>query len=87
MAVFRAVETRLPLARCANTGLTFFVDIRGRLYERGGVFTRETRCGRLDRPGPEPPYVRWGDWPGRAALSLSGALALAAWLTRRRGRR
>jgi apolipoprotein N-acyltransferase len=87
MAVFRAVETRLPLARCANTGLTFFVDIRGRLYERGGVFTRETRCGRLDRPGPAPPYVRWGDWPGRAALSLSGALALAAWLTRRSGRR
>jgi apolipoprotein N-acyltransferase len=78
MAVFRAVETRLPLARCANTGLTFLVDTRGRIYERGGVFTTETRIGRLDRPGPSPPYVRWGDWPGWAALALTALVALAA---------
>jgi apolipoprotein N-acyltransferase len=32
-AVFRAVENGLPLVRCANTGLTCWIDERGRLRE------------------------------------------------------
>jgi apolipoprotein N-acyltransferase len=76
MAVFRAVETRLPLARCANTGLTFFVDRAGRVYERGGVFTRESRLGQLDRPGEPPPYVRFGDVTGVVALLATAFLVL-----------
>jgi apolipoprotein N-acyltransferase len=32
-AVFRAVENGLPLVRCANNGLTCWVDSRGRMHE------------------------------------------------------
>jgi apolipoprotein N-acyltransferase len=80
MSVFRAVENRVPLARCANTGLTFFVDTRGRVYERGGAFTREIRVARLDRAGDPPLFTRWGDWVGRTVLVITALLVLAsAW--------
>ena len=39
-AVFRAVENRVPLVRCANNGLTCWVDPQGRLQE---VYFPETR--------------------------------------------
>jgi apolipoprotein N-acyltransferase len=78
MSVFRAVENRLPLARCANTGLSFFVDIRGRVYEGGGAFTREIRVARIDRPGPRPLFSRVGDWPGWTCFFLTLALVLAS---------
>ena len=44
-ALFRAVENRLPLVRCANNGLTCWMDAQGRLQE---VFrdTRGTIYGR-----------------------------------------
>jgi apolipoprotein N-acyltransferase len=79
MAVFRSVETRLPLARCANTGLTFFVDARGEPYGMGGVFEDLVRVERLDTPRPAPPFVHTGDFLGRAvlALALAGVLACA----------
>jgi len=32
-SVFRAVETRLPVVRCANTGLSCFIDQKGRIFE------------------------------------------------------
>jgi apolipoprotein N-acyltransferase len=78
MSVFRSVETRLPLARCANTGLTFFVDTRGRVYEMGGAFTREVRMARIDRPGEPTLYLRWGNWVGWSTLVLTVLLAVAA---------
>jgi apolipoprotein N-acyltransferase len=32
-AIFRSVENRVPMVRCANNGLTCWVDVRGRLHE------------------------------------------------------
>lgn len=78
MSVFRAVENRLPLARCANTGLSFFVDTRGQVYEGGGAFTREIRIARIDRPGRPPLYSRLGDWVGWSCLVLAMLVAAAA---------
>ena len=86
MAVFRAVETRLPLARCANTGLTFFVSARGEPYGMGGVFEDLVRVERLDAPRAAPLFVRSGDVLGAVvlALALAGVLACAL-RPRRRG--
>jgi apolipoprotein N-acyltransferase len=76
MAVFRAVENHVPLARCANTGLTLIADANGRITGRLPVFAPGVLVGRLSAPGPPTLYTRVGDWPGWLALAL--ALALAA---------
>ncbi len=86
MAVFRAVENRVPLARCANTGVTMLVDAHGRVVERLPVFTRAVLTAPLPPParwGFPTPYARAGDWPSAAC---AGALLVLALVARRRPR-
>jgi len=40
MAVLRAVENRVPVVRCANTGISFAVDPWGRVSHETGLFTQ-----------------------------------------------
>jgi apolipoprotein N-acyltransferase len=39
MAVFRAVENRTPVIRAANTGISGFIDSRGRIKSKSEIFT------------------------------------------------
>jgi apolipoprotein N-acyltransferase len=48
MAVMRAVEHRVGLARCANTGISMLVDPYGRVRKRTDLFTRETLSGTVE---------------------------------------
>ncbi len=41
MAVLRCIETRLPMARAANTGLSAFIRSDGKIVKQSGLFTRE----------------------------------------------
>jgi len=75
MALFRAAEHHVPLARCANTGLTVLVDGYGRITQRVPVFTAAVLIGPLATPGPPTLYTRLGDWPG--LLCAAGCLLLA----------
>jgi apolipoprotein N-acyltransferase len=38
MAVFRAVENRVPVARAANTGISGFIDAKGRIKRKSDIF-------------------------------------------------
>jgi apolipoprotein N-acyltransferase len=79
MALFRAAEHHVPLARCANTGLTILVDAYGRVTGRVPVFAPAVLTGRLSRPGPGTLYTALGDWPGMlcaAGLALIALLGL-----------
>ncbi len=78
MAVFRAVENRVPLARCANTGLTLLVDAHGRIQGSLPVFAPGVRVGRLSAAGAPTPYSRFGDWPGAFAGLAVAALGVVA---------
>lgn len=64
MAVFRAVENHVPLARCANTGLTLIVDANGRVVQRVPEWQARVLSGSLAAPGLATLYTRVGDWPG-----------------------
>lgn len=86
MSVFRAVENHVPLARCANTGLTLVTDGRGRIVGQAPVWTPHTLVARLAPPGPPTPYTSVGDWPGLGCgLAAAAGLLAGAWraLTRR----
>lgn len=47
MTVFRAVETRMYVARAANTGVTAFIDPVGRIVARTGLFEATAIKGTL----------------------------------------
>jgi apolipoprotein N-acyltransferase len=40
MAVFRAVENRAPVVRAANTGISGFIDAKGRIIRKSDIFVR-----------------------------------------------
>jgi apolipoprotein N-acyltransferase len=61
MAVFRAVENRVPVARAANTGVSGFIDAKGRILGTSNIFT-EAHLTRRIEPGHEKTfYTRSGD--------------------------
>jgi apolipoprotein N-acyltransferase len=83
-AHLRAIETRLPLIRCANSGVTCAVDAIGRVEQRlapftEGVDTFVVHAAELPRLTV---YARFGDlWVAFCGLN---ALALAVGLRRAR---
>jgi apolipoprotein N-acyltransferase len=86
MAVMRCVESRVALARCANTGLSMLVDPYGRVTGRTELFTRGTLTGELALTAPGTPYSRWG-YIFELMLILLPAIGWALpWLRRRPGR-
>jgi apolipoprotein N-acyltransferase len=89
MAVFRAVENHVPVARCANTGLSWLIDARGRVLRSGPVFERAVVSGPIGPAGPPTAFTKVGDWPGFLCVAftlLALALVLRRALTRRESR-
>lgn len=71
MAVFRAVENRVPIARAANTGISGFIDAKGRILETSGIFTEAELTHRLV-PGAERTfYTKYGDLFSYACVLFS----------------
>jgi apolipoprotein N-acyltransferase len=61
MAVFRAVENRVPVARAANTGISGFIDAQGRILGTTEIFTPAYLTHKLI-PGSEKSfYTLYGD--------------------------
>jgi len=81
MAVFRAVETRTTVVRAANTGISCFIDPRGRVYSALEPLTEGALTAPVQLCPVVTPYVRWGDVFGTAclmlAIGLPGLLAAA----------
>ncbi len=47
ISVFRAIETRRPLIRSANTGISAIVDRAGKIIKHGDLFTEEVITGKV----------------------------------------
>ena len=82
--LFRAVENHLPLVRCANNGLTCWIDARGVLRDYfvdpdGTIYGKGFLTVELPLPaggGLHTPtfYTRHGDWFGWSCVGISVAL-------------
>jgi apolipoprotein N-acyltransferase len=83
MAVFRAVEHHVPLARCANTGVTQMVDAHGRVTARLPVWQPAALLAAVPPAGLPTPYTRFGDWPVLLAPLVFVAVALVSARRRR----
>jgi apolipoprotein N-acyltransferase len=61
IAVFRAVENRVFVARAANTGISGFIDPRGKILKHGGIFTEEAIDGTVRLMEGKTFYTLYGD--------------------------
>ncbi len=84
--VMRAIENRMGVARAANTGVSLFVDPRGRVSGATKLFVPDYRIAAVETTDGLTLYSRLGDWPGTLAVLAAILLAGWAWWTgRRRG--
>jgi apolipoprotein N-acyltransferase len=78
-ATFRAVENRVFVARAANTGITGFIDPKGRIVKQGRIFTEEAMNGTIRLSSYKTFYTLYGDifaWACSAFAILLIAYAL-----------
>ena len=61
-AYLRAIETRRPVARAGNTGISAFIDIRGRVISKTEWWTEAILKGTLTPETRITLYVKYGDW-------------------------
>ncbi len=90
-SVFRAIENRRPVVRCANSGVSGFIEPTGHIRrtiedtetgetELVGYQSADLRIQLAGATGVGTPYHRWGDWLcGRPAAILVGLFLLVGW--------
>lgn len=76
LAVFRAVETGLPVALASNTGPSVLIDSRGQVVARSPALVATSLTAALPLGRRATAYSVHGDWLG--VLALLAALAIAA---------
>lgn len=79
---FRAVETGMPVARCANSGVSVFFDARGRDEGRTALMDSVVLRRSIAVPDLATPYARFGGLVDGAFLAALAAWTLAALFAR-----
>ena len=81
IAVFRAVETRTPLIRAANTGITAIIDQNGHIRTMTGLFVESYRTGDVMPGSGTSLYLRTGDLPAWLCVLLTADPGSGRWIT------
>ena len=71
MAVLRSVENHVPMARCANTGISAFIDSAGRILQVTRLFEDATMLGSIQLGEGKTLYTRYGDWFAWSCLVIT----------------
>ena len=83
IAIFRAVENRRWITRCAVGGISSYIDPFGRVYDATELFTETALSRTIGRSTDLTLYTRFGDWLGIGCLGGSVILLLGILLRRR----
>jgi apolipoprotein N-acyltransferase len=78
-AVFRAVETRLPMVISANGGISAWIDHLGRIRAQSPKMKPDTIVADVEPSGLSSPYIRYGDWFAGLCLGACVLLTIAGW--------
>ncbi|BDD07638.1 apolipoprotein N-acyltransferase [Fulvitalea axinellae] len=82
-ARLRAVETRRPVARSANTGISGFIDQRGDVLQRSEFWTQTSMAGTVMASSEKTYYVKHGDILGRIAAGFALLMLLFAFVRKK----
>lgn len=80
MAIVRAVENRISVARCANSGISMLVDPHGRVLASSTLYTRDIVEGTLPLRTGTSLYTRGGDWFAWVVVAVALLLFLLPFL-------
>ena len=72
MAVLRAVENRVPIARAANTGVSGFIHPSGRILQASDIFTKAIVSGNIYIKKSWSFYTQFGDLFTYLCLGYTG---------------
>ena len=61
-AVLRAIEYRIPIVRCGNTGISYFANPTGKVESATKIFTQAVITKRIQLRDRFTFYAKWGDW-------------------------
>ncbi len=78
----RAIETRRPVVRSANTGISCIIDIKGKVIEKSEWWVPATLRGTICPETRITPYVRYGDYLMRFGCMISVMIALSLFVYR-----
>ncbi|MDY0189397.1 MAG: apolipoprotein N-acyltransferase [Desulfuromonas sp.] len=81
MTCWRAVENRVWIARCANSGVSAFIDPTGQVISQSHLFKRQTLSAKVYFADGTSLYTRTGD-----IVPLLFSLVVIAWLWQSRKR-
>jgi len=77
MAVFRAIENRVPVARSANTGISGFIDSRGRIIQKSDIFVKASLTKKIYVGNEKSFYAGHGDVFAYACLIITSIMFMA----------
>ena len=92
ISVFRAVENRVYVVRCVNTGISCFIDPYGRIIDRvkdekgRDLFVRGILTETVVPMDSKTLYTRYGDWFCGLSIGISAAFLIVAFLRRKMGK-
>ncbi|MBL7074782.1 apolipoprotein N-acyltransferase [candidate division KSB1 bacterium] len=79
-AVLRAVENRRPVARCANTGVSLFIDPYGRVQFQTALFERTTIVNEIPLVSAKTFYTSHGNLFARLMMVISVLFVLVSFI-------
>lgn len=82
MTLFRAIETRLFLARAANTGISAIVDPTGRIVRKTELFKKDKISASIKIVKVSTIYANYGDW--LTFMAYTALIVMIAMVKRRR---
>jgi apolipoprotein N-acyltransferase len=82
-AIFRAIENRRWIARCAVGGFSSYIDPMGNVHDKTELFTQAVLCKTLERRTALTFFSVHGEWLGKLCSAFSVLIVLVAFVKRK----